>query len=242
MIMVYLLSFFLGVLFGGFCYYKITRYFIGLADGITRQVRPNQITLGDHLDFTETLASERIWNTIIAYVITVFGLSTAALSLFLIYFLNWKLLVGASYYYSTPLSHVFAAIQAGVLEEVFFRGILFGGLLWIIKALGRYSSYTVTSALVIQAVLFAGAHNLAVYSPPFAHMIVLLPAGIIYGALYYYYGLFTAIVSHIIYDLVLLNLSTSITMFSLVLSIVVFFAPLLFLLFVYLKKGKKNDE
>lgn len=232
----------LATLIGSFIYYKLCSYLIGLADGIERHVRPGHLSLRQNMSINGHHVDTKIKNSLMAYLFVALKLVIAGFALFIIVIFNLFVAFGSSDYRSTDFSVILTVLQAGILEEIIFRGILFGGLLWIAQKYSNHSRLTFTGLLVLQALLFAGSHNLGITSPSFLHTLVILPAGIVYGALYYMYGLYTAIITHTIYDLVLLNMEAETRLLSHLLSLFLLLIPLFIVFLNMIQKDRQQSR
>ena len=93
-----------------------------------------------------------------------------------------------------------SALGAGVHEELVFRLGLLGGCVSLLRE--RRGAFPI--ALVISALLFAGAHHLGAHGEPFtAHAFAFRAfAGAAFGAIFWYRSLAHAVYAHVLYDLV----------------------------------------
>ena len=93
------------------------------------------------------------------------------------------------------------SLQAGFLEEFFFRGIVIAIAYILSKRYGKIALYL---GIIAQAVGFGAAHaNYA--SIPFYFRVVelFLPSLLIFGLSYWMYGLFVGAISHFFFDFIL---------------------------------------
>lgn len=102
----------------------------------------------------------------------------------------------------TPLAR---ALQAGFWEEMLFRAIpLAGAALLGARYGGR--RWWIGAALIVQAVIFAGAHANYPGQPGYSRLVELIIPSLVFGGLYLRLGLLPAIVLHFTYDIVLMAL------------------------------------
>lgn len=94
------------------------------------------------------------------------------------------------------------SIGAGVHEELVFRlGMLAGGAA-LLRLLGLAHGAAVAIAFVVSAALFSAAHHLGAAGDPWAIGVFTyrLLAGLLFGALFYFRSLATAVYTHALYD------------------------------------------
>lgn len=96
---------------------------------------------------------------------------------------------------------------AGLHEELVFRLILFGGLLWLLGRAQVRPWLRLVLALGVSAVLFSGAHHLPPHGEPYTTFafVYRILAGVVFGLLYQYRGFATAVYSHFLYDVLVLG-------------------------------------
>lgn len=98
---------------------------------------------------------------------------------------------------------VVLSLGAGVYEEIFFRWLLLGGLVWFLTSGFGVSLQSAASvALILSALLFSVFHHLGPMGDPWHPMVVLVRtvAGLFLGSLYLRRGLGIAIWAHALYD------------------------------------------
>lgn len=103
------------------------------------------------------------------------------------------------------LSSVSNAVSAGVLEECLFRAIP----LACAALLGNYfgkRSWWIAITFIIQALIFGGAHADYPAQPAYARLLEIMIPSFMFGGMYLGYGLLPAIITHSLYDLVLMSL------------------------------------
>ncbi|MBI4625646.1 MAG: CPBP family intramembrane metalloprotease [Verrucomicrobia bacterium] len=102
----------------------------------------------------------------------------------------------------TPLTR---AMQAGFWEEMLFRAVPIAGAALLGERFGG-RRWWIGAALVVQAVIFAGAHANYPGQPGYSRLVELIIPSLIFGGLYLRLGLLPAIVLHFTYDIVLMAL------------------------------------
>ena len=103
------------------------------------------------------------------------------------------------------ISSVSRALGAGFWEECLFRAVPIAGAALIGDRLGR-RKLCIIIGFVVQALIFSAAHANYPSQPAYARLVELIIPSIIFGLLYLQFGLLPAIISHFIYDAVLMSL------------------------------------
>ena len=103
------------------------------------------------------------------------------------------------------ISSVSRALGAGFWEECLFRAVPIAGAALIGDRLGRRKQWIIIG-FVIQSLIFAAAHANYPSYPAYARLVELIIPSVIFGVLYLQFGLLPAIISHFIYDAVLMSL------------------------------------
>ncbi len=102
-------------------------------------------------------------------------------------------------------SELMLALGAGVYEELFFRLLLFGSLVYALRHLGRWHPVGITLfCAVFSSILFSLAHYMGFESFTVYSFIYRFLAGMIFCLIYYYRGLGIAAWTHAIYDIFLI--------------------------------------
>ena len=97
------------------------------------------------------------------------------------------------------------ALGAGFWEECLFRAIPIAGAALIGDRFGRRKPFIVIG-FVIQSLIFAAAHANYPSQPAYARLVELIIPSFIFGLLYLQFGLLPAIISHFIYNTLLMSL------------------------------------
>lgn len=140
------------------------------------------------------------------------------------------------------LAPIFTALQAGTWEECVFRAIPLA-LAVLIGSHFRIRNKLVIVTLILQALIFAGAHANYPNLPGYSRLIELFIPAIAFGLVYLRFGLVICMITHFEYDLVLMSMPIFTAddpglWVDRVLVILAGSAPLLALLFARLRKGQ----
>jgi membrane protease YdiL (CAAX protease family) len=100
------------------------------------------------------------------------------------------------------LAQVITFVGAGIYEEILFRLLLFGGLIWVFKNTGFLSLFTLLFAAVASAALFSAAHHAGPNGEPFNGYAFLFRtlAGLYFTLLFRLRGFGVAVGTHACYD------------------------------------------
>lgn len=105
------------------------------------------------------------------------------------------------------LDKLVLSVGAGVYEELVFRLLLLGGLVWLgERGLGLKRGIAVTIALLVSALLFAAAHHVGPLGEPLRLGVLTYRtlAGLFFGALFLFRGFAIAVYTHALYDVYVL--------------------------------------
>jgi len=103
------------------------------------------------------------------------------------------------------LAPIFTALQAGTWEECLFRAVPLS-LAAIIGARFGKKTLFVAVALVLQALIFGGAHANYPNLPGYSRLVELFIPAMVFGLVYLRFGLWVGMLTHFLYDLVLMSL------------------------------------
>jgi len=107
--------------------------------------------------------------------------------------------------YAVPwITPVAQAFQAGVVEECLFRAVPLSLAALIGQRFGKRSLF-IGIAFVVQALIFGAMHANYPVQPGYARVVELVIPSFVFGWLYLSYGLIPGIISHVMYDLVLMS-------------------------------------
>jgi hypothetical protein len=97
------------------------------------------------------------------------------------------------------LGSVATSLQAGFWEECLFRAVPIAGAALIGQRFGKKRMW-IFGAVILQAVIFGGAHANYPAQPAYARMVELIIPSIFFALVYLFYGLLPAIVLHFAFD------------------------------------------
>ncbi|MEE8398531.1 MAG: CPBP family intramembrane glutamic endopeptidase [Desulfobacterales bacterium] len=182
------------------------------AESLTRRAFPGQIMFWKLWSPGASNSLQVLGRTVGGYPVVAFHLSFVVLfyMVALKYFGWWE---PASTLFdpniiATPfpwLSSVSRALGAGFWEECLFRAIPIAGAALIGDRFGRRKVWLV-AALILQALIFGAGHANYATQPAYARMVELIIPSLLFAGLYISFGLLPAIISHFIYDVVLMSL------------------------------------
>ena len=182
------------------------------AETLTRRAFPQQINLWKIWSRGATSSIQVLGRTIGGYLMVGFDLAFV-----ISFYLLTKKLFGwwdpASTLFdpnviATPfpwISSVSRALGAGFWEECLFRAVPIAGAALIGDKLGRRKTWIIIG-FVIQSLIFAAAHANYCLLYTSDRLVELIIPSIIFGLLYLQFGLLPAIISHFMYDAVLMSL------------------------------------
>jgi len=95
------------------------------------------------------------------------------------------------------------SLGAGVYEELLFRALLLGGLLYIAEKIGGKTTLWKILAVVISGLIFSGAHYIGSAGDTFTWLSFLMRTlgGLMLGFIYMLRGFGSAVYTHAIYDI-----------------------------------------
>ncbi|MGE0009984.1 MAG: lysostaphin resistance A-like protein [Candidatus Babeliales bacterium] len=219
------------------------------AENLTRKAFPNQVQLWPSADPEVASSWQIVGRTIGGYLMV--GFDFIFVTLF--YLLSFKYLgwwspadtlidpnVLASY--APWFSSVITALRAGFWEECLFRAVPLASAMLLAKRFGKKYLW-LGGAMILQAIIFAGAHASYPAQPAYARLVELIIPSFVFGGLYLAFGLIPAIISHVIYDLILMALPIFISdapgsIVNKAIVILCGLVPLMVLLYARIVKGR----
>jgi membrane protease YdiL (CAAX protease family) len=101
-----------------------------------------------------------------------------------------------------PLVQAITYVGAGIYEEMLFRLLLFGGIVWTLKELQWSTPMMLALAAVAASLVFACAHHAGPYGEPFRAYIFVFRwlAGLYFTLLYQLRGFGIVVGAHACYD------------------------------------------
>jgi hypothetical protein len=97
------------------------------------------------------------------------------------------------------------SLQAGFWEETLFRAVPLAGAILIAKKFKKKGLW-IGFALLVQAAIFGSMHANYAQQPAYARIIEMLIPFVLYGLIYIKWGLLPVVISHFVYDIVLMAL------------------------------------
>jgi len=236
-----------GAVVVGFSLFFATIY--AVAEGLTRMAFAGHPRLFDFFRPAAASSPEILGRVLGAYAWTgLFLLYAALFSLFSTQVLGWwqptdinsdpNILAS----WRPALAPIFSALQAGTWEECVFRAIPLALAVLIGNHFGIRNKLVIVT-LILQALIFAGAHANYPNLPGYFRLVELFIPAMAFGLVYLRFGLAICMITHFEYDLVLM----SIPIFTAddpslwidrVLVILAGTAPLLALLWARLRNGQ----
>ncbi len=139
------------------------------------------------------------------------------------------------------LGPIFQALQAGTWEECLFRAVPLALAAIIGKHFGIRTPLILVT-LVLQALIFGSGHAHYANLPGYSRLVELFIPAIAFGLVYLRFGLVVGILTHFLYDLVLMSLPIFLSndpslLIDKMLVVLVGMAPLLILLWARYKSG-----
>lgn len=103
---------------------------------------------------------------------------------------------------SPDLGKIITFVGAGIYEEVLFRLLLFGLIVYVMRRARRPALISLLVAAVVSALIFAAAHHAGRYGEPYQHYTFLFRtvAGIYFALVYYFRGFGIAVGAHACYN------------------------------------------
>ena len=143
------------------------------------------------------------------------------------------------------LSAIGMSLQAGFWEECLFRAVPLAGAAIIGQKYGNKKLW-ILSAMIIQALIFAGAHANYPSYPAYSRLVELVIPSIFWGFVYLRFGLLPVIISHFGYDVVwfampLFVSSSSDLFFDKLMVIILLMIPIWVILKSYIKTRKISN-
>lgn len=133
------------------------------------------------------------------------------------------------------------ALQAGFWEETLFRAVPLAGAVLIGKNFKKKGLW-IGIALVLQAAIFGAMHANYPQQPAYARIIEMIIPFVLYGLIYVNWGLLPVVISHFVYDIVLMAmplflLSAPGIWGHRIMAILIMLIPLLVVVFRRIKSG-----
>jgi len=137
------------------------------------------------------------------------------------------------------------SLIAGFWEESLFRAVPLATAALIGRRVNREKTY-IGITFVVQALIFAAAHANYPTQPFYARLIELILPSFMFGAVYLLFGLLPSIISHFVYDAVLMSLpifiaSSSTMWVNQVLVLIGIFVPFFIVIWARIRYGSWHE-
>lgn len=219
------------------------------AESMTRRAFPHHVQLWRSWSPGVANTAPVIGRTVLGYM--TFGLSIGYVVLFYFFahnVLHWwtpsDVLIQPDMLatYFPWYSAITISLQAGFWEECLFRAVPIAGAALLGKRYGRPGLWIV-GAFVVQALVFGGGHAPYPTMPAYARVVELIVPSIIFGLLYLYFGLLTAIILHYVFDAVLFSIplfaaSAPGIWIDRIIAILLTLLPLLIVVVIRMRRGR----
>jgi hypothetical protein len=182
------------------------------AEGLTRKAFPNHVQLwrsaspgvaNTHQIFFLTFGGYLLVGLFLSYDIAFYGFSIKELGWWASPDVNFD-----SYLFTNYLpwfSPIVDSFEAGFSEECLFRAIPLAGAALIGEKFGHRRAWIVFG-LVIQAIIFGSVHTAYNTQPGYFRLVEILIPSLLFGIIYLIFGLIPIIISHFLFDAVLMSL------------------------------------
>jgi hypothetical protein len=182
-----------------------------VAEGLTRMAFPQHPGLYGFFKAPQAASPEIAGRVLGAYIWTGFFLLYAVLFIALTSHWGWWQPAWAQVdpnilaSWRPGVAPLFNALQAGTWEECLFRAIPLSLAVLLGRRFGMLRPLVI-GTLLLQALVFAGAHANYPNLPGYSRVVELFIPAMVFGLVFLRYGLMIAILTHFLYDLVLMSL------------------------------------
>lgn len=182
-----------------------------VAEGLDRWAFPDRVQLFKLLTPYGIRSKEFVRETTTAYItLGIFLGLVTALYYFFIQWCGWwcpaQITADPNILatYAPWFTSFFRALQAGCTEEMLFRTLPLAGALLLGHYFKKERSF-LALGMIIQALLFAGAHVNYPQMPAYFRLVELIPVSLLFGYIYLQFGLYASMLVHTLYDLILMS-------------------------------------
>jgi hypothetical protein len=139
-------------------------------------------------------------------------------------------------------SPIAQSIKAGFIEECLFRAIPLAGAALLGSYCGK-RNWWIGCALILQAVVFGGAHANYPMQPSYARLVELFIPSLLWGITYIRFGLLSTIIAHSVYDIIWFSLPLFVSQAQYataykIIIVVITLLPLAYILYARIRKGQ----
>lgn len=141
------------------------------------------------------------------------------------------------------LSPAAMSTQAGFWEETLFRAVPLAGAL-VIGRKFKHKTLWLVFVLMLQAIIFGSMHANYAQQPSYARIVEMFIPFVLYGLVYINWGLLPVVISHFVYDIVLMEMplflvSSPGIWVNRILAIICALVPIGIVLVLRIKRGEK---
>lgn len=220
-----------------------------LADAADRYV------FGRHIQFLKSWSSSVV-GTHSMFEITLLGYLGAAIFLgYQVMYAFWTQSMG----WWSPLGQLFdpnilstyvpfftpiaSAFRAGFWEEFTFRGLPLAGVAFLTRD-SKSKKWWFLLIVIVQALIFGALHANYPQQPAYNRIIELFAPSMLFAAFYYFFGLLPGIITHFVYDAVLMCIPiwASDLYFNKIFAVFCIAIPALVVVIAWLRQGKKFKD
>lgn len=222
------------------------------AEGLTRRAFGSHIYLWKAYNSENSSSIEITGRTVSGYLLAAIFLAyDTGIYLFATKFLGWwtpasgladpNILSN----YAPWLTPFVTSVHAGFWEECFFRAIPLSCAALAGKKFGK-KNWWILSAFILQALVFGAAHAGYSQQPFYARLVELILPSFMFAGVFLKFGLLPSILTHYLYDLILISLplfisSSKYAFINQVTIILLALAPICVIIFNLIKNGKFTE-
>lgn len=213
-------------------FWMLMSIIIAAAETLTRKAFPERILLWEAWSTKNATSSDLLMKTILSYLLAPIKLLYAIIWYFFVtQVASWwiaadPLEIPSLSNHFPFVSGAISSILAGVMEECIYRAIPIATATLLGERYGKRTIF-IAIALIIQALAFGAAHTTQASVPVYAMLTLHMMTALFLGAIYIYLGLYTVILVHIEYDLLVFGLSDASTWLNQIFLILIGSIPLL---------------
>ncbi|KKP29920.1 MAG: hypothetical protein UR12_C0001G0055 [candidate division TM6 bacterium GW2011_GWF2_30_66] len=222
------------------------------AESLTRKAFGNHISLWKIWSKDNASSTKVAGRTVGGYLLVPFMLAyVTGTYLFTTKFLGWWSPAGEIVdpnilsHYLPWLNPFVTSLGAGFWEECLFRAVPLSCAALIGQKYGK-KNWWILGAFILQAIIFGACHANYPVQPSYARLIELILPSFMFAGVYLSFGLLPSIITHYIYDLILISLplfisSTKYAFINQTVTILLGSIPIIIILFARLKTKKWTE-
>jgi hypothetical protein len=217
-----------------------------VAEGLTRKAFPEHLQLRT-IWRPNNAASLKVWGQTLSGYFLVFACLAfqAAFYILTSRYLGWWIpaeglfdpnILGSFLPWLEPISK---ALSAGAVEECVFRALPLASAALLGKRFGHKKCFLI-SVFIMQALIFGAAHANYPMQPAYARIAELFVIAMIFGGVYLSLGLLPAIITHTIFDIILMSMplfisSSTALIISKIIIIIIALVPIFIILYARMR-------